>query len=521
MISRFEAVGMTICRSFRATLLAMAAIACALCAPITHAEWTKVPAAPVGTPVPYDSTGGRVLLSVGRPFTSSFYASFDNGSTWQERAVGNRFWRLWSRPSPDGSPRLAGDLYATFIVGGDPFGLFQCELRKTSDIGLSWTVVAPASPACNITFDPSSPDVMYATGQGEMGPTWFARTLDGGRTWVNVNSAPPLWVYTVRVAPDGTVYTLRSELYASRDRGDTWIKLPLADYPGVFITDLRAGRDSQSGANVVVATTNSGLFRSSDGGMTWSPAGLQGYEVISVNTAIDTADMPRVVGFRGGVAWWADKSVRYLLRGLSYVDEGWLVGGDGHYVTNSTGTFFCADLSTCIGGETTTTALLIEYRDALRDHYFLTLEGAEAAAIDRGDFGPWARTGEAFRVYPDARGRSSTIASSCRFYGTPGTGPNSHFYTLATAECSLVQRDAGWMLETKTAFAATSTVPLPIDGTNRVRYGCKSGREVYRLYNNRFAQNDSNHRYVADVALLSVMQSRGWVVEGVQFCEAP
>jgi len=41
---------------------------------------------------------------------------------------------------------------------------------------------------------------------------------------------------------------------------------------------------------------------------------------------------------------------------------------------------------------------------------------------------------------------------------------------------------------------------------------------VYRVYNNRFAFNDSNHRYTTDPAVYNSMQQQGWLPEGVVMC---
>ena len=40
----------------------------------------------------------------------------------------------------------------------------------------------------------------------------------------------------------------------------------------------------------------------------------------------------------------------------------------------------------------------------------------------------------------------------------------------------------------------------------------------YRLYNNRAAQNDSNHRYVVSESTRDQMVQAGWLDEGISFC---
>jgi serine protease len=100
----------------------------------------------------------------------------------------------------------------------------------------------------------------------------------------------------------------------------------------------------------------------------------------------------------------------------------------------------------------------------------------------------------------------------CRFYGTPGIGPNSHFYTVDADECAAVQRDPGWTLEATDVFFAYP----PGDGD------CSDGRRpVLRAYNNRYALNDSNHRYATDAAAYAEILARGWSPEGVVLCAEP
>jgi uncharacterized delta-60 repeat protein len=149
---------------------------------------------------------------------------------------------------------------------------------------------------------------------------------------------------------------------------------------------------------------------------------------------------------------------------------------------------------------------IVEFYNSILDHYFMALDGTEAAGIDAGAAGPgWSRTHAA--IAPGG------LAPVCRFYGTPGIGPNSHFYTAQSAECALVKKDPGWTYE-GTGFYTTR-----IESSA----GCAAGLvPVHRLYNDGFAHGiDSNHRYVTELGLINLMKSRGWIYEGVVFCAKP
>lgn len=151
----------------------------------------------------------------------------------------------------------------------------------------------------------------------------------------------------------------------------------------------------------------------------------------------------------------------------------------------------------------------VEFHHAGLQHYFITADSGEARAIDKGAAGAgWTRTGQAFYAYP-ASGAALGTSPVCRFYGTPGVGPNSHFYTASAGECEQVKASPGWTYE-GLAFAI---------GTPDRSGACAAGQSpVYRAYNGRWAQNDSNHRYSADAGIYGQMQAQGWSGEGVVFC---
>lgn len=157
----------------------------------------------------------------------------------------------------------------------------------------------------------------------------------------------------------------------------------------------------------------------------------------------------------------------------------------------------------------TGSAAVQEYFNVNLGHYFVTAGLGEIASIESGGAGPgWQRTGYGFRAYVTESGVPVGASPVCRFYGTPGVGPNSHFYTVDPIECAAVKRDPGWTYE-----GVAFHLYAPQNGA------CAAGLQaVYRAYNNRYAQHDSNHRYATDIALLQTLQAKGWSLEGVVFC---
>jgi predicted dienelactone hydrolase len=146
----------------------------------------------------------------------------------------------------------------------------------------------------------------------------------------------------------------------------------------------------------------------------------------------------------------------------------------------------------------------IEFHHAGLDHYFITADAPEAAMLDEGVQVPgWRRTGYVFKTWSPA---DAVGDEACRFFGTPGVGPSSHFYTIDAAECSLVKTNPAWTYEA-IAFRAVSSA-----------FGCTPGqRIVTRVYNNGMG-GQANHRYLIDDAEIARMTTLGWVVEGPVFC---
>jgi hypothetical protein len=149
---------------------------------------------------------------------------------------------------------------------------------------------------------------------------------------------------------------------------------------------------------------------------------------------------------------------------------------------------------------------VIEYVNEITGHYVLLANEDEMSVVDRGGAGPgWRRTGYRFGEEWIEPAKPS-MAPVCRFYSPSN---NSHFFTANPVECEFLRtRDTGWTYE-KAAFEAVA----PVGGT------CPPGRTpIYRVYNNRHAFADANHRFVASTVTRDTMVAAGWIDEGIAFC---
>ena len=147
------------------------------------------------------------------------------------------------------------------------------------------------------------------------------------------------------------------------------------------------------------------------------------------------------------------------------------------------------------------------FYNAFIKHYFITASTAERdSLLSGGGGGGWVPADKGFNAWPADGPAPAAAKPVCRFYSA---AVNSHFYTAGANECELLkQSGSGWAYE-GIAFRAL----VPSKGS------CYPGTTpVWRLYNDRFAQADSNHRFVASVDTYRHMIANGWVGEGVAFC---
>jgi hypothetical protein len=151
---------------------------------------------------------------------------------------------------------------------------------------------------------------------------------------------------------------------------------------------------------------------------------------------------------------------------------------------------------------------VVEYYHAPLNHYFLTADPVEAAALDDGRLGTdWQRTGRGFKAYAAGTAGADAV-DVCRFFGTPGVGPSSHFFTGDAAECAAVRGNPHW-LDEGIAFRAI----LPAGGT------CPASTDaVLRFFWPGAEVSQSRHRYARDPATIAALRGAAWIEEGPVFC---
>jgi serine protease len=162
---------------------------------------------------------------------------------------------------------------------------------------------------------------------------------------------------------------------------------------------------------------------------------------------------------------------------------------------------------------------VIEYYNEFLDHYFLAGGPDEVALLDAGANGGWKRTGQKLAGWLHQAEAPANAKPVCRFYAL---GPNSHFFTADASECQslkvLEQSQRAQAAASGSAFLGWAYEGIGFWALVPINGQCPGGSApIYRAYNNRAVQNDSNHRFTRS-GLMHQSMTASWFDEGVQLC---
>jgi len=274
-----------------------------------------------------------------------FYRSKDGGKSWT--VVDGSVSQPWGPPGVVSGfpidilvdPKNPNILFVNNYGGGNV---------KSTDGGQTWTVASKGYTGAlmfDVGIDPKNPDIVYTGAR-----SGAFRSLDGGRNWEGLSypSAQFPYCYSVALSPANSKIVLACQeqlgtLYRSQDGGKTWkVVYQLSVTPGEPLKEYGFKRIVYAPANSVnpnsqiiyagSARPNNkldqagglGIFKSADGGLTWSEANNSLTKNLSINNLAVHPQDPKVVyaaTVTGGLCKTTDGGANWVrLNGVKAAD---------------------------------------------------------------------------------------------------------------------------------------------------------------------------------------------------------
>jgi len=232
-------------------------------------KWTSLGAVIYGASVAVDPTRPYLYvagLSLGRG--TGLLRSTDGGGSWQLPQSGLPF-------AYYNAVKLHPTRPAIVLVGG------VGGVYRSTDFGANWqgvTGIGNTEYIASLAVNARAPNLVFAAGSGGV-----YRSIDGGSSWTLLSGGLPAGAFSPSVAVHTasnslTVYAaVNGSIWRSFDRGNSWAMVDGFGLPAGYVQLIAVDASPHSPA-ILYALDNvssSGLgsvFRSADGGGTWSPA---------------------------------------------------------------------------------------------------------------------------------------------------------------------------------------------------------------------------------------------------------
>lgn len=264
------------------------------------------------------------IIWAGTHLQTGVFKSLDGGNSWKKMGHGITEQGLTLRGFTV-DPRTSDIVYTAGEVGswewsgqvltGHEFDLVKGVVYKTTDGGNNWKKIWEGDNLARyIWIDPRNPDVLYvSTGifdreaansdyaAGKPGGVGILKSLDGGQTWQPMNNGlQNLYIGSLFMHPTNpdilmagagvVTYPQGSGVYLTTDGGVSWQKT--LDAYTIGSVEI-----ASSDPNIAYAGNVDEFYRSEDGGQTWrmlSTPGIRwGPRGVSVGTPIDFQVDPR------------------------------------------------------------------------------------------------------------------------------------------------------------------------------------------------------------------------------------
>ncbi len=265
------------------------------------------------------------------PWGNGVYKSTDAGRTWTHMGLSatHHIARIQIHPR---NPRVVYVAAAGHLWGPNP----ERGVYRTTDGGSTWDLVLHVDQhtgAIDLVMDPGDPETLFAATYQRQRTGWgfngggpgggIYRTTDGGDTWTELTEGLPegdkgrigLDVYR----RDGNlVYAIveadarspgqgfgggggggQNGVYRSTDRGDTWEQVSTVNNRPMYYSQIRIDPNDPER----IYTGGSDLYKSSDGGRTFTNDAAEGVHLDHHALWIDPSDSDHLIlGSDGGVS---------------------------------------------------------------------------------------------------------------------------------------------------------------------------------------------------------------------------
>lgn len=154
-------------------------------------------------------------------------------------------------------------------------GTARAAFCMSTDAGTTWTTIildtTASSYGYSLAVDPSDTAVIYVGGYRSGGLTTLYRSSDGGNTWEELNlGVNGYYPYALLVSSaDPSIILVApytSGIYRSTDRGLTWSRV-------TTVSAVYRLAEAPADPATIYASNSSGIYRSTDRGATWTRIG--------------------------------------------------------------------------------------------------------------------------------------------------------------------------------------------------------------------------------------------------------
>lgn len=224
----------------------------------------------------WDAIGTIGGVNVDFPSENVGYVSCRSGATMYKTTNGGETWQVLTTPSTDQYAGIYGMYFFDENTGFISEVFAPANIYKTIDGGLTWIESCPLSIATSIIND-----IEFSSPQNGVAAAWYGQcvhTADGGTSWslatYDKDYGSSVDYNGVSFSDSLTGYMVgeQATILKTTDGGASWVTL---NTRGVLDTVGSIGmcimKDVYAlNENDVIVTSTTGIYRSTDGGTTWT-----------------------------------------------------------------------------------------------------------------------------------------------------------------------------------------------------------------------------------------------------------